>query len=151
MPSAGAGTLIYCDPPYYVKGRDLYYDYYEPDDHERVARFVTREIVRQKWIVSYDNVKQVRDLYAGCERMKYRIGYSARSSRQGAEVMFFSDSLKVPHLVGPIRVIRERGSSGTRDVLRPHRLDRLQAPAFHGSGRRNAPRNGSKKSVSIVD
>jgi len=45
-------------------GRDLYYDYYEPDDHERVASFVTRKIARQKWIVSYDNVKQVRDLYA---------------------------------------------------------------------------------------
>lgn len=103
-------TLIYCDPPYYVKGRDLYYDYYEPDDHERVALLVTSEIARQKWIVSYDNVRQVRDLYAGCERVKYRIGYSARSSRQGAEIMFFCDSLQVPQLVGPIRQIRERDS-----------------------------------------
>jgi DNA adenine methylase len=101
-------TLIYCDPPYYVKGRDLYYDYYEPNDHELFAHFVTSEITRQKWIVSYDNVRQVQDLYAGCERVKYRIGYSARSSRQGAEVMFFSDSLQVPQLVGAIKQIRER-------------------------------------------
>jgi DNA adenine methylase len=103
-------TLIYCDPPYYVKGRDLYYDYYEPGDHELVALFVRSEITRQKWIVSYDNVRQVRELYAGCQRVKYRIGYSARSSRQGAEIMFFCDSLQVPQLVGPVKQIRERGS-----------------------------------------
>jgi len=106
-------TLIYCDPPYYVKGRDLYYDYYEPDDHERVALFVTGQIARQKWIVSYDDVRQVRDLYAGCERVIYRIGYSARSPRQGAEIMFFCDSLRVPQLVGPINEIGKRGTSNT--------------------------------------
>jgi DNA adenine methylase len=102
-------TLIYCDPPYYVKGRDLYYDYYEPQDHKRVAQFVTRKINRQKWIVSYDDVTEVRALYAGCQRIKYRIGYSARTSRQGAEIMFFCDSLEVPELVGAIRLIKERG------------------------------------------
>jgi DNA adenine methylase len=106
-------TLIYCDPPYYVKGRDLYYDYYEHADHERVAALVTTQIARQKWIVSYDNVKQVRDLYAACVRVKYSIGYSARSARQGAEIMFFSESLQVPPLVGAIKQIKER-SSGTR-------------------------------------
>jgi DNA adenine methylase len=109
-----AKTLIYCDPPYYLKGRDLYYDYYEPEDHERVSLFVTNEIARQKWIVSYDNVRQVRDLYAGCERVKYYIGYSARTSRQGAEIMFFCDSLQVPQLVGPIKEIGARASSSNK-------------------------------------
>ena len=105
-------TLIYCDPPYYMKGRDLYYDYYEPEDHEGVASFVKQQILRQKWIVSYDNVKQVRDLYAGFKRVTYQIGYSAKSSRRGTEVMFFCDGLKeVPDLVGPIKEIRERRSS----------------------------------------
>ena len=102
-------TLIYCDPPYYVKGRDLYYDYYEPEDHKRVAEFITQRINRQKWIVSYDDARQVRELYAGCERIKYRIGYSARTFRQGTEIMFFCDSLEVPELVGAIRQIKERG------------------------------------------
>jgi DNA adenine methylase len=103
-------TLIYCDPPYYVKGRDLYYDYYEHEDHERVAALVT-QIVRQKWIVSYDDVKQVRDLYAESERVKYSIGYSARSSRKGAEIMFFSQSLRVPQVIGAIKQIKELRSA----------------------------------------
>jgi DNA adenine methylase len=96
----------------------LYYDYYEPLDHKRVAEFITQKINRQKWIVSYDNARQVRELYAGCERIKYRIGYSARTSRQGTEVMFFCSSLEVPELVGAIRQIKERG------VLAPKRWAR---------------------------
>jgi DNA adenine methylase len=37
-------TLIYLDPPYYVKGRDLYHDFYKQHDHEIVSRFVKVKI-----------------------------------------------------------------------------------------------------------
>ena len=37
----------------------------------------------------------------------YGIGYSARTTRKGAEVMFFRESLEVPPLVGPIASIEE--------------------------------------------
>jgi DNA adenine methylase len=100
-------TLIYLDPPYYVKGRELYYDFYEPKDHARVAIFVTQEIRRQRWIISYDNVPAIRALYKGLPHIIYDIGYSARSSRQGSEVMFFGDGLKVPRLVGPIHLTED--------------------------------------------
>jgi DNA adenine methylase len=95
-------TLIYLDPPYYVKGRQLYYDFYDCHDHERVARFVRERIAHQKWVVSYDNVGPIRDLYRGVQRITYDVGYSARSSHQGSEVMFFCDGLQVPPLVGPV-------------------------------------------------
>src|ERR1039458_10898999 len=49
-----ARTLIYLDPPYYVKGRDLYYDFYKPEDHAKVADFVRTGIKHQRWIVSYE-------------------------------------------------------------------------------------------------
>jgi DNA adenine methylase len=101
-------TLIYLDPPYYSKGRDLYYDFYEERDHARVARFVTEHIKRQRWIVSYDNVQPIRGLYNGARHVVYNIGYSARSACNGSEVMFFSDGLKVPPLIGPIKVTEDR-------------------------------------------
>lgn len=100
-------TLIYLDPPYYVKGRDLYYHFYKHEDHQQVARFVQDEITIQNWIVSYDNVPEIRELYSGCRRAVYSIGYSARTTRQGAEVMFFGDKLEVPPLVGAIVPIEE--------------------------------------------
>ena len=100
-------TLIYLDPPYYAKGRDLYYDFYKEQDHGKVADFVTRQISRQKWIVSYDNVPQIRSLYSTARHVVYSIGYSAREASQGSEVMFFCDPLKVPPLVGSIQMTED--------------------------------------------
>jgi len=103
-------TLIYLDPPYYEKGKGLYYDFYEHEDHERIARVVRNRIKRQKWIVSYDNVKAIRVLYAGSRSISYGIGYSARERRDGAELMFFSDCLAVPPLMGSMTKLKTRGA-----------------------------------------
>jgi DNA adenine methylase len=99
-------TLIYLDPPYYAKGRDLYYDYYQHDDHVRVERYVAEHMASKKWIVSYDNVPTIRSLYKAYQQIVYRIGYSARESRQGSEAMFFSNTLTMPPLEGPLSLIR---------------------------------------------
>lgn len=101
--------LIYLDPPYYLKGKDLYYDYYDHDDHVKIAKFVCTRIRRQRWIVSYDNVPEVRALYPGFGRMTYRVGYSARRVREGTEVMFFCPRLSVPEGMGAMKVIRRVG------------------------------------------
>lgn len=101
-------TLVYIDPPYYVKGRDLYYDFYEPEDHAKVATLITGSLTRQKWIVSYDNVPEIRDLYRGAPHIVYDIGYSAAtSSKQGSEVMFFGPKLVAPPLVGSITLTED--------------------------------------------
>jgi DNA adenine methylase len=95
-------TLIYMDPPYYTKGRELYYDFYVHEDHAAVAAYVQEFVTGPKWIVSYDNVPAISDMYAARRRSIYSIGYSARSSRRGSEIMFFCDKLKVPTMVGPV-------------------------------------------------
>lgn len=100
-------TLVYLDPPYYAKGRDLYYDFYDHDDHAAVADVVQGKLSRQHWIVSYDNADPICAMYAERRRAVYSIGYSARDTRRGSEVMFFSDRLKAPPLVGPITTQEE--------------------------------------------
>lgn len=109
-------TLIYLDPPYYEKGRELYYNFYNNDDHVAVAEYMQREIVNQQWIVSYDNVEPIRDMYSGRRRSTYSIGYSARGNRQGSEVMFYCDSIKAPPLVGPVVVAEQAEFSSVSDV-----------------------------------
>src|SRR5580704_8129359 len=89
-------TLIYLDPPYFEQGRELYYDYYEPNDHADLAKFIRAEMNGRQWIVSYDNVEPIKALYAGFRRVVYNVGYSAREKKQGKEVMFFSPSLLTP-------------------------------------------------------
>jgi len=100
-------TLIYLDPPYYAKGRELYYDFYRHEDHAAVATYVQERITEQRWIVSYDNVPAICDLYSERRRVMYSIGYSARTTKQGSEVMFFSDTLTIPALVG--RIVAQEG------------------------------------------
>jgi DNA adenine methylase len=55
------------------------------------------------WIVSYDNVAPIGDLYSGFRNVVYHVGYTARENRVGREVMFFAPMLKIPALVGPIK------------------------------------------------
>ena len=55
------------------------------------------------WIVSYDDVEDIRSLYEPAARLEYSIGYSARRRARGREVMFFSKGMVVPDLVTPMR------------------------------------------------
>ena len=98
-----AKSLIYLDPPYYLKGRDLYHHHYEPKDHAKVAKLAPEVLVGQRWIVSYDDVPQVRALYKDFRRIAYRLGYSARDVYDGTEVMFFCPGLKIPAIRGVMR------------------------------------------------
>lgn len=97
-------ALIYLDPPYYVKGRELYYNFYKHSDHAMVSECVQGGL-RQRWIVSYDAAPQIEDLYSECAMIRYSIGYTARNARKGTEVMFFSPGLQVPTLEGPVTLL----------------------------------------------
>ena len=101
--SFGLKDLIYLDPPYFGKGRMLYYDAYGPDDHVHVAELLA-ELRGASWIVSYDDVKEIRSLYEPAPRLQYSIAYSARRRSRGREVMYFSNGMVIPNLVGPMRV-----------------------------------------------
>lgn len=88
-------TLFYLDPPYYIKGKGLYMNYYNDEDHKNIARAV-KEIEFQKWIVSYDNVDFITNLYKGYCQKTFELNYSASNSGKGKEVMIFSDNLSIP-------------------------------------------------------
>ncbi len=95
-------TFVYLDPPYYVKGKGLYESYYETKDHASVASLV--RALKVPWIVSYDAVPQVKRLYAGYERVRYSLNYSAQDRYRGSEIMFFSPGLNRPKTPSPARI-----------------------------------------------
>lgn len=103
LPALPRKTLVYLDPPYYAKGKDLYYDFYEHADHEKIATFVRTRMSKVNWIVSYDDVAAIRMLYAGCRSIRYGLGYSARDHGGGAEIMFANPGLTVPKRHGAMR------------------------------------------------
>lgn len=89
-------SLIYLDPPYYVKGKGLYRNYYEHDDHVAIARTIQRKSFKWPWIVSYDNIEEICAMYQLSRSLSYGLNYTAQRRYVGNEVMFFSQGLNVP-------------------------------------------------------
>jgi len=90
-----SNSLIYLDPPYYVKGRDLYRNFYHHNDHLRIANLIQSEKFERQWIVSYDNAEEIRGMYRGSEMLLYSLKYTAQKRYDGNEVMFFSSGIQV--------------------------------------------------------
>lgn len=90
-------TLYYLDPPYYVKGKGLYDNFYCHEDHAAVASTM-RDLDSSYWVVSYDDVEQIRSLYSSYRSLSYRLSYSAQTREKGGEIMFFSPSMEIPDI-----------------------------------------------------
>lgn len=85
-------SLIYLDPPYYVKGQGLYRNFYNHDDHANIRKGLDK--ISTKWIVSYDNCPEIREIYDGYRQDDYELNYSAYYKMKGSEVMIYCDALK---------------------------------------------------------
>lgn len=88
VPKLGDGAFIYFDPPYYNNGRRLYKNFFQDQDHRVLANDI-RTAVGVPWIVSYDNSKEIREMYAGLTAKTFSLSYSLANNGTGQEVMFF--------------------------------------------------------------
>lgn len=89
-------SLIYLDPPYYVKGKGLYRNYYEHDDHVAIAKAIQKKKFKWPWVVSYDNTEEICSMYQWSRSFSYGLNYTAQRRYVGSEVMFFSENLVIP-------------------------------------------------------
>lgn len=89
-------SLVYLDPPYYVKGAGLYRNFYKHADHVRIANLLDSERFKLPWIVSYDNTEEIKEMYSYSTPYAYGLNYTAQRRYTGSEVMFFSDRLEAP-------------------------------------------------------
>jgi len=85
-------SFIFLDPPYYKKGPELYENHYKHEDHVKLAEVITTKI-KQPWIVTYDNVEVIRDLYKAYKQNKFDLNYTANLKYTGKELMIYSDSI----------------------------------------------------------
>lgn len=96
-------SLIYIDPPYYVAGKqNLYANFYEHEDHLRVASEVKN--LSKSWVVSYDNVKEIRNIYSKESNITYGISYTAQEKYEGDEIMILASELTIPSVRNPSRI-----------------------------------------------
>ena len=85
--------FVFLDPPYYKKGPGLYVNFYKHENHEELAKIVEINL-KQNWIVTYDNVEPIKQMYKKFRQKEFDITYTLQTKGKGKEVMIFSNSLK---------------------------------------------------------
>lgn len=88
-------TLIYFDPPYFVKGSDLYLNFYKPEDHKHLSHII-QKLRGIKWILSYDAADEILEMYQQRKQFVYDLQYHAADRYKGSEVFIFSDEINLP-------------------------------------------------------
>lgn len=88
-------VLVYLDPPYYSKGPQLYLNSYSQRDHSALAKYIKKQ-KELHWIITYDDVPEIRSLYQDSIINYYSLNYSAQSKKQGQELLVSPDYLLLP-------------------------------------------------------
>ncbi len=87
-------TFVYLDPPYFVKGGCLYMNHYLENDHVKLANDLKK--VSFRWVLSYDNVPEIRELYKNYDLFRFELSYSAHTSKKGEELLTHSSNISMP-------------------------------------------------------
>lgn len=102
VPSSAKQTLVNLDPPYFRKGPELYTNFYSADDHELLAQAVIG--LKRRWIVTYDDTPEIRNLYSDYPMYSSSLNYSAQVKRVGVELLVADPRLSLPASFSNTRV-----------------------------------------------
>lgn len=102
VPTIPKKSLIYLDPPYYIKGSGLYRNFYHHNDHVKIEE--TLQKVNHPWVISYDNVNEIKEIYKKYRKDEYFLNYTANEKRKGSEVIFFANNISIPSSVNDLSI-----------------------------------------------
>ncbi|GHV91755.1 hypothetical protein AGMMS50268_22580 [Spirochaetia bacterium] len=79
--------FLYCDPPYMLDITHYGVEEYNPELHRDFDHHLLAEVLnsRKNWILSYNNVPEIRKLYKGHEIMELKVGYKLSNQKDGKE------------------------------------------------------------------
>jgi len=82
--------FLFLDPPYYKKGKKLYINFYNYDDHVNLARLVKKELADRQWIITYDVCEEIENIYKEVPCIEIALNYSAQTKKVGSEYLFYN-------------------------------------------------------------
>jgi len=91
-----ANLLFYFDPPFYKKADKLYRYHFDNGSHRNLRNKLIR--LKQPWILSYDRVKEIQDLYSDFTRVNVSMPYSINSPAKRLEKELIITPLKLPKI-----------------------------------------------------
>ncbi|MFA5655595.1 MAG: DNA adenine methylase [Dysgonamonadaceae bacterium] len=86
--------FIYFDPPYFNKGPKLYTNFFTYEDHKRISQEIKK--INCPWIVTYDNVDKIIELYDGYICKEFDLTYSVANTGKSSEIMFIHSNKMWP-------------------------------------------------------
>ncbi len=95
VPVYEENAFIYFDPPYFDKGKQLYLNFFDYRDHLRIEKTI-REKVKCDWIITYDNVSPIEEIYKNYCIRRFELNYSVYDKKRAKEIMIFKRESMVP-------------------------------------------------------
>ena len=95
IPKYQANAFVYFDPPYFENGQRLYKNFFSPTDHTDIALSIING-VNCPWVITYDDVPELRGIYSDFVQRRYNLNYSAANKGKGSEIIIFKDSYLLP-------------------------------------------------------
>ena len=87
-----------------MKRKGLYRNFYQHDDHVAIEKLLNK-MKNVNWLVSYDNVSEIKEIYRKYQYQEYFLRYSAQIKYRGSEVMIYGPRLKYPENVSPFYAV----------------------------------------------
>lgn len=97
VPKYEENTFIYFDPPYFKKGKQLYLNFFNYNDHIRIEKLIG-DIVNCDWIITYDDEPEIEKIYEKYCIKKIELNYSVSKKRKAKELIIFESSSGVPDI-----------------------------------------------------
>ena len=83
-----AQLFLNIDPPYVIKGSQLYTNFFTEGDHSDLQRVILKHLgAEYPWIITYDDCPLVRNLYKQFYMQEYGIAHNAGGTVQGKEIV----------------------------------------------------------------
>lgn len=86
--------FINFDPPYFLKGKELYKNFYKDKDHINLNNVI--DSINYKWIVTYDVSDFIFSLYNKYRKSYLNLFYNINKKIKSKEYIFFSNNLDLP-------------------------------------------------------
>ncbi len=90
--------FAYLDPPYYKKGKLLYLNNYDHLNHLTLEQAIN-ELNDVKWLISYDNVIEIVDIFKQYRMSTFDLNYALQSKKFGKELLIFSNTLEIGNTI----------------------------------------------------
>lgn len=84
-------SFIYLDPPYFVKGEELYQQGFSMNDHVRLCGYLKR--TNNNWLLSYDDATEIKRLYEFAHIKEIPLTYTINGVNTKMELLISNNQI----------------------------------------------------------